>query len=224
MLRAQDWGNAPFLPRPMSLLAAGSEPAILLKVVGEGTRRMAQATVGQRYTWHAPLGHRWQPPVGRRPLLVAGGVGVAPLLFLADELRAAGVEDVVSVYGGRSARDLPLAEQLAECGILRITTDDGSRGLRGRVTQALQALLDDIANPDEWVIYTCGPHAMMAAVARLAAAAGVTCYASLEAPMGCGYGVCLGCPVARRDGSYLYTCVEGPCVDARLIDWKVAVF
>ena len=155
---------------------------------------------------------------------MAGGVGVAPLLCLAEELKAQGAEDTVSLYGGRSARDLPLSEQLAACGELRVSTDDGSRGREGRVTLALSALLDDIDNPDEYVIYTCGPHAMMAAVAALAKAASVTCYASLEAPMGCGYGVCLGCPVARHDGSYLYTCVDGPCVDAAIIDWKVPVF
>ena len=73
-------------------------------------------------------------------------------------------------------------------------------------------------------VYCCGPHPMMAAVAAMAARFGVTCDASLEAPMGCGYGVCLGCPVARADGGYLYTCVDGPCVDATTIDWSVSVF
>lgn len=222
MVRSLSWGLAPLLPRPMSLLTGGSEPSILIKVVGEGTRRMAQAAPGEEFSLLAPLGRSWrQPPEGRRAVLVAGGVGVAPLLFLARELAAAGV-DVVTLYGGRSATDLPLADELAACGTLQVTTEDGSRGTPGRVTVLLERLLAQ--GGAAMKIYTCGPHAMMAAVAKMTSKAGVLCDASLEAPMGCGYGVCLGCPVTRSEGGYLYTCVDGPCVDATQVDWSKGVF
>jgi dihydroorotate dehydrogenase electron transfer subunit len=230
MVRAPGWGQAPLLPRPMSLLTAEREPSILIKVVGEGTRRMAEAPIGERYALLAPLGRPWAAPAAeQRPVLVAGGVGVAPLAYLARELHAAGHRSggdrpaLLTLYGGRTSSDLPLSEALEEAGELQVTTEDGSRGVEGRVTVLLERLLGE-TDAASLAIYTCGPHAMMAAVAALAAAAGAVCHASLEAPMGCGYGVCLGCAVARKDESYLYTCIDGPCVDAHTIDWSRGVF
>jgi dihydroorotate dehydrogenase electron transfer subunit len=223
MLRATGWGDAPLLPRPMSILQSGKRPSILIKVVGEGTRRMSQDPLGHSYRMLAPLGRPWEPPASNEDvILVAGGVGVAPLLYLAQELAAKGAGRIRCIYGGRSERDLPLVEELAELSELSVTTEDGSRGMRGRVTDRLAQML--VGELEQCRIYTCGPHAMMAAVAAMAAEAKVRCDASLEAPMGCGYGVCLGCPVARKDGSYLYTCVDGPCVDASGIDWSRGVF
>ncbi|MCC6524876.1 MAG: dihydroorotate dehydrogenase electron transfer subunit [Polyangiaceae bacterium] len=225
MLRSPSWGSAPLLPRPMSLLESGREPAVLVKVVGEGTARLAAARPGEPWSWLAPLGRPWSPlPGGARPVLVAGGVGVAPLLFLARELAGAARPEAplpLAVYGGRSAQDLPLAAELGEVAELTVATEDGSRGVAGRVTVALERLLA-AERGHALQLYTCGPQPMMAAVAALAAAAGVPCEASLEAPMACGYGVCLGCAVPRSEpaGSYLYACVDGPCVDARSVDWR----
>ncbi len=217
MVRGAEWGDAPLLPRPMSLLSAGATPSILVKVVGEGTLRMGRAEPGEPFTVLGPLGRGWPTPdPQRRPLLAAGGVGVAPLLYLARELAAAGRRPV-AVYGGRSLRDLPLCEDLARVAEVHLTTEDGSQGLRGRVTDALEALIA----PDV-EIFTCGPHRMMAAVADLAAAHDLPCQVSLEAPMACGYGVCLGCPVPAAEGGYLYACQEGPCIDARRIAWHAA--
>lgn len=228
MVRAADWGSAPLLPRPMSLLTAGAEPSVLIKVVGEGTRLMGGAAVGNPYTFLAPLGTPWRlPEPDEEVLLVAGGVGVAPLIYLARELRARGVaQDRVGViYGGRTSRDLPLSAQLDELGRLRVTTEDGSRGTEGRVTVLVtEELSRRRAEGIATRVYTCGPHGMMAAVAKLAADHGFPCEASLEAPMGCGYGVCLGCAVTKSEGGYLYCCVDGPCVDAATIDWSGRVF
>ena len=222
MLRGALWGAAPLLPRPMSLLGAGREPSILIKVVGDGTRRMAGAAIGEKYDLLAPLGKAWSlPAASETPLLVAGGVGVAPLVYLAQAI-ADHPQKAVSLYGGRSARDLPLAADLDRASRLEVATEDGSRGTTGRVTVLLERELERSATPVR--IYTCGPHAMMAAVAAIAERFGAKCDASLEAPMGCGYGVCLGCPVAKRSGGYLYTCVDGPCVDAAAIDWTKEVF
>jgi dihydroorotate dehydrogenase electron transfer subunit len=218
MIRGAEWGDAPLLPRPMSLLTAGARPSILIKVVGEGTRRLARAEPGERFDLLAPLGRAWSPPRARRAVLVAGGVGLAPLLFFAREIAAdPSLPRPLALYGGRTARDLPLADELAAVTELRVATEDGSRGTKGRVTTLLDAAL---ADADGIELYTCGPDAMMAAVAELAERAGAPCEASLETPMACGYGVCLGCPVALREGGYLYACVEGPCVDARAIAWR----
>ena len=218
MVRGAEWGDAPLLPRPMSYLTAGNTPSILIKVIGEGTLRMGRAEPGEPFTLLGPLGEPWRAPsVGRRVVLVAGGVGVAPLLFLARALSAAGGQKPIAIYGGRTARDLPLDDELSELAELHTTTEDGTRGTRGRVTDVLGELL----GPDREV-FTCGPDRMMAKVAELCAARDVPCEASLETPMACGYGVCLGCPVPTRDGAYIYACTQGPCVDARRVDWSRA--
>lgn len=217
MVRGAQWGDAPLLPRPMSYLTAGTSPSILIKVVGDGTRRMARAEPGEPFSLLGPLGVPWRAPSsGRRPILVAGGVGVAPLLFLARSLHAAGLRPL-AIYGGRSARDLPLDDELAEIADLTVTTEDGSRGVRGRVTDVLAELCSS-----EVEVFTCGPDRMMARVAEICTERDVPCEASLETPMACGYGVCLGCPVPTTDGGYLYACMHGPCVDARRVDWSQA--
>jgi dihydroorotate dehydrogenase electron transfer subunit len=220
MVRGAAWGQAPLLPRPMSLLTAGDRPSILIKVVGEGTRRLAHASSGEPFDLLAPLGLPWRPcPDGHRPVLVAGGVGVAPLLFLARELASS---RPLALYGARTSADLPLDLELAAVAELRVATEDGSRGMHGRVTVLLERALSELAAGGHLAkVYTCGPEPMMAAVAALAAARGVPCEVSLETPMGCGYGVCLGCPVPRAasHGGFLYACTEGPCVDAASIDW-----
>jgi dihydroorotate dehydrogenase electron transfer subunit len=218
MVRGAEWGDAPLLPRPMSYLTAGTTPSILIKVIGEGTLRMGRAEPGEPFTLLGPLGLPWRAPSpGRRPVLVAGGVGIAPLLFLAHALAAGNGPKPLAVYGGRSARDLPLDDELQALTELTVTTEDGSRGTRGRVTDVLTELL----GPDKEV-FTCGPDRMMAKVAELCAARDVPCEVSLETPMACGYGVCLGCPVPTSDGGYLYACTQGPCVSARRVDWSRA--
>ncbi len=217
MIRGASWGEAPLLARPMSYLSGGTTPSLLIKVLGEGTRRMARAVPGEPFTLLGPLGNTWRPPtVARRPVLVAGGVGIAPLLFFATALKSQGSRPL-ALYGGRTARDLPLEDELSKVADVQLTTEDGSRGRRGRVTDLLAGLLSKDND-----VYTCGPHGMMASVAALCAARDVPCEASLETPMACGYGVCLGCPVPTTAGTYLYACVQGPCVDARTVAWNEA--
>jgi len=217
MVRGAAWGQAPLLPRPMSLLEPGRRPSILIKIVGEGTRRLAHASPGEPFDLLMPLGNRWAPlPEGHRPILVAGGVGIAPLLFFARELAAKGVRSTM-LYGGRSANDLPLSEEVAAVSDARFLTEDGSRGTKGRVTALLESAIAESAGKAK--VYTCGPDRMMAAVAEICGRVGVPCEVSLETPMGCGYGVCLGCPVKRTSGGYLYACMDGPCIDATAIAW-----
>jgi dihydroorotate dehydrogenase electron transfer subunit len=220
MVRGAEWGDAPLLPRPMSYLTAGTTPSILIKVIGEGTLRMGRAEPGEPFTLLGPLGRPWRAPSpGRRTVFVAGGVGIAPILFFARALATQGGNGPkpLAIYGGRSARDLPLDDELTELTELVVTTEDGSRGVRGRVTDVLGEML----GPDREV-FTCGPDRMMAKVAELCAKRDVPCDVSLETPMACGYGVCLGCPVPTTESGYLYACMEGPCVDARRVDWSRA--
>ena len=226
MIRSETWGQAPLLARPMSLLRAGDRPAMLIKVVGEGTRRMAAAQPGERFSLLAPLGTPWRhPAAGERAILVAGGVGLPPVLLLARELGASSTEGAsgvppIALYGGRSAADLPLADELAQCSDTRLATEDGSRGAEGFVTTLLaEAIAECRQQGAAPAVYACGPQAMLGAVAQIAAEHRAACQVSLEALMGCGYGVCLGCPTPRTGGGYLYTCTEGPCVDAGEIAW-----
>jgi len=228
MVRCADWGSAPLLPRPMSLLTGGHEPSFLIKAVGDGTRRLTQAPAGTRLSLLGPLGTPWaHPPMGAQVVLVAGGVGLPPLLFLGRELAALAREHRVSrpptigLYGGRTADDLLLSRELEAVAELRAATEDGSRGSRGLVTALLDPALDEVAQSGhEAHVFACGPHAMMAAVAQIAARRGVPCQVSLETRMACGYGVCLGCATPRAQGGYLYACSEGPCVNAAEIDWR----
>jgi len=218
MVRGAEWGDAPLLPRPMSYLTGGNTPSILIKVIGEGTLRMGRAEPGEPFTLLGPLGLPWRSPsAGRRVVLVGGGVGIAPLLFMARSIAEAGGPKPLAIYGGRSSRDLPLDDDLEDLSELVVTTEDGTRGTKGRVTDVLAELL----GPDKDV-FTCGPDRMMAKVAEMCAARDVPCEASLETPMACGYGVCLGCPVPTTEGGYLYACMQGPCVDARRVDWSKA--
>jgi len=215
MLRGAAWGDAPLLPRPMSYLTGGASPSVLIKVIGEGTARLARAEPGEPFTLLGPLGNTWHAPApGRKPVLVAGGVGIAPLLFFARTLHAAGIRPL-ALYGGRSVRDLPLEDELSDVADVRLTTEDGSRGQRGRVTDVLDAVLSEDSE-----VYACGPDRMMAKVAELCGVRDVPCEVSLETPMACGYGVCLGCPVPTASGGYLYACTQGPCVDARTVAWN----
>ncbi len=212
MLRG-DWGTEPLLGRPMSYLSGGEEPEFLLKIVGAGTSWLAAARTGDRMDVVGPLGNAFAPASpGRKQILVAGGVGVVPLFFHAAR---GDVEGASFLYGGRTADDLPLAEPLSALCDLRLATEDGSRGTKGRVTELLAGLLD--ARTD---VLTCGPTPMMRAVAERSARAGARCFASLEAPMACGYGVCLGCVVKAQGGGFRYVCTDGPVIDATEIDWR----
>lgn len=215
MIRSPEWGQAPLLSRPMSFLSGSPTPSLLVKVCGEGSARLGRAEAGEPFLLLGPLGSCWHAPdPNRRQLLVAGGVGIAPLIFLARNLVNPAKRPIL-LYGGRTQRDLPLSDDAAEFCDVRITTEDGTLGHRGRVTD----LLPEALGPDVEV-YTCGPDRMMAAVARICAQAAVPCEVSLEAPMACGYGVCLGCAVPASKGGYIYACVSGPCIDAKDIDWE----
>lgn len=220
MLRGE-WGRDPLLPRAFSVMAVrdGAIAEILVKTAGRGTALLETARPGARFDLLGPLGTAFAAPSpDRTDWLVAGGVGLAPLLFHAERAARAGLAEKVRLfYGGRSARDLVLLDRLEAYGVaLELVTEDGTRGTRGRVTDALAATLDArrgaSAGPAP-TLMACGPEPMLVAVARLARARGMKTYLSLEGEMACGIGVCLGCAVACATRPYRYTCKDGPVMD-----------
>ncbi|MCZ6829210.1 MAG: dihydroorotate dehydrogenase electron transfer subunit [Gammaproteobacteria bacterium] len=202
-----DWGCHPVLPRAFSLVESGVTGSILVKAAGPGSDLLIGMNVGDELVVFGPLGNGFSvEPFERRPVLVAGGVGVAPLLFLAQQLAAAGVRSTF-LYGARTEHDLPLADDIAAVAELRVTTEDGSVGEKGLITEPLQRVLQE---DPKAIVYSCGPEGMLEAVARVAMAQQVECQVALEAPMACGMGTCKGCAVMTTAGSYKYVCYDGP--------------
>jgi dihydroorotate dehydrogenase electron transfer subunit len=218
-----DWGDAPLLGRPMSLLSVGPTPgeaALLIKVTGRGTALLCALPAGARVSLLGPLGGPFPPArPGTELWCVAGGVGLVPPYMLAQERGPAGVR---FYYGARTAGELVLAEELrARAAEVVLCTDDGSLGHGGRVTDRVAADLE-VLRPGvdaPVVLAGCGPEPMLEALARVGRAAGprvVSTQLALEAPMACGYGVCLGCNVPRAGGpGYVYVCKDGPVFEAR---------
>ena len=201
-----DWGVHPVLPRAFSLVECGDVGAILVKAIGPGTDWLAAMQEGEELVVFGPLGHGFEVDPVATPVLVAGGVGVAPLLLLAEQLAAVG-RRAVFLYGARTENDLPLSPEIARVAELMVTTENGSVGEQGLVTEPLQRVLAELPHSQ---VYTCGPESMLEAVAQVAAAAGVACQVCLEAPMACGMGTCKGCAVMTTNGSYRYVCQDGP--------------
>ena len=181
--------NSPttFLRRPISISfvdRSRNELWLLVAAIGDGTRAMASLAVGSRLNCLLPLGNGFTMPssASERVLLVGGGVGVAPLLYMGAEMRRCGCEPTF-LLGARRSADLLLLDHFRRYGRVFVTTEDGSAGERGFVTNhsVLQSEHFDR-------IQTCGPKPMMVAVARYAAAAGIDCEASLENMMACGVG------------------------------------
>jgi dihydroorotate dehydrogenase electron transfer subunit len=216
MLAATDrWGagdgERPFLPRALSVLRADDGVLqFLLEDVGPGTRRLCELASADDVWLTGPLGAGFRP-TGRTPVLVGGGVGIAPLAILSDAVCASGTpgEAPVTMLG---FRDADHAEGGALLRDAQLATDDGSVGHHGRVTDLIEPFWEDGIE-----LYACGPPPMLEAVRRLAAEHDVPAQLALESPMACGYGACYGCVVATRDG-YRRVCVDGPVFDAAELD------
>jgi dihydroorotate dehydrogenase electron transfer subunit len=212
-------GFDPLLRRAFSLAGvrregSGSVVEILAKEVGKGTALLRAAPLGALLRLLAPLGNGFTLETGAddRLALVAGGIGLPPVLFAAEVLSGRGVGFDL-FFGAATAHELI---ELKRCrnavgavgGELVITTDDGTHGEGGVVTDALRRRLD--AGLTYGRVLACGPDPMLKAVGRLAAETGVDTEVSLEEPMACGLGVCLGCVVELDDGRMVPSCKEGP--------------
>lgn len=222
MVRVRE-GSQPLLRRPLSLHRfdpASGEYEFLFRVVGAGTKILAGLKPGATLDVLAPLG-RGFGEVGKRPLLVGGGIGIAPLMFFAEELLKNGSRPKI-LLGGRNERDL-LCHGEFQCLALPTlcATEDGTSGTAGLVTALLAEELEKAgeAGRREISVHTCGPTPMLAAVARLCQSYSVPCEVSLESHMACGLGACLGCVVKSAEGRNLRVCKEGPVFDANLIAW-----
>jgi dihydroorotate dehydrogenase electron transfer subunit len=205
------------LRRPISIHYVdrdANELWLLVALVGDGTRRLGSLSAGDTLNCVLPLGNGFT--MAKRPderiLLVGGGVGVAPLLYFGERLKAVGAVPTF-LLGARSASDLLMLDRFQAIGKVAVTTEDGSMGEKGFVTNhslLQQATFDRIS--------TCGPKPMMVAVARYAAQANIPCEASLENLMACGLGACLCCVEKTVDGN-LCVCTEGPVFDTRRLLW-----
>jgi len=211
---AECWGGGqderPYLPRAFSIARRrGGESQFLLEDVGPGTRRLCELQPGDGLWVLGPLGVGFRrPSEGRRAILLGGGVGIAPLAILQDQLES----HATVLLGFRDALRTDGAQLLP--GAL-LASDDGSAGHHGPVTDLLSSELDRDAHA---VVYACGPAAMLEAVRAMCAARGVPAQLALEAGMACGFGACFGCAVPRRGGGYLRVCVDGPVIDAAELD------
>lgn len=215
-------GMDPLLSRPFSIHdivyrdGCVSSMEILFKIVGRGTRKLAQLKQGDKLDVLGPLGRGFDIPEGvKSAFAISGGIGVAPLYFLMTSMEKSGIHrDLVTFFtGGRSKEDLLCLEELSrKTKDLYVTTDDGSLGEKGLVTDAMEKVLK-IKCPD--VIYACGPLEMLKTVARLASKYRVKCQVSLETVMACGLGACLGCVVKNKkyEDTYAHVCFDGPVFD-----------
>ena len=212
--------NSPstFLRRPISINFVdrdANELWLLVAAIGEGTRHITTLKPGDTLNCVLPLGNGFTMPKSSsdRVLLVGGGVGVAPLLYMGAEMKRNGIEPTF-LLGARSAADLLEIDLFRRYGRVCITTEDASEGEKGFVTNhsVLGEKFDMIA--------TCGPKPIMVAVARYAYKAGVECEASLENMMACGLGACLCCVEKTTEGN-LCVCKEGPVLNIKKLLWQL---
>jgi dihydroorotate dehydrogenase electron transfer subunit len=228
-IRVSD-GFDPFLRRPMSIASVGGEGRfdIIFKVVGRGTEILSRLRPGDRVDILGPLGRGFSTPrEDRTPILVGGGTGIAPLIFLSSWLFERGFRPVALIGARTSSELIGLKELRDNCGKVFISTEDGSMGRKGSVTDLLEIgggfRSDTSHEEDELIpvlgrveIYASGPLGMISHVARFSIRRSIPCQISLETIMGCGYGACMGCAWPMADGNgYLMVCKDGPVFDAR---------
>lgn len=214
----------PLLRRPISIASVDrltDRIGLLVRVVGRGTGILARIQAGEFLDLLGPLGSPFPlPPNGAPVLLVGGGVGIAPLFFLAQELWTEGAR-ITTLLGARTREGLFFRERFAGFGAVLTTTEDGSCGKQGYVTSRLAEALQIGAGTDGQspVVYTCGPRAMMAEVVAFCRREGLQVWVSLEERMACGVGACLVCSCKIR-GHYRRVCSDGPVFDGREVDWN----
>ena len=217
---------------PLSFKCADAEAGtleLLYAVVGEGTRRLSQMRPGDASTLVGPCGKGWRLPATKgRALLVAGGIGLPPVLAAARMLADAGVGfDVVVGARTQAMHVHPDSDEVVGYGpddlerLVVHTTDDGTTptGEPGLGRYATDGMAELLGQRDYVQVYTCGPTIMMAGVARLAAERGIACQVSMERMMGCGFGACACCNVALAAGGYALCCQDGPVFDASEVAW-----
>ena len=217
---------APLLRRPFSLCGIREDGLVLIlyRVIGRGTKILAEIRKGDRLPLMGPLGRGFQPPGERtRPLLIAGGIGVAPLFFLAQFLNRGDVEFMAGY--GSSEEVIDTKQIFPVPPDITYSTDDGTLGHSGLVTDLLDEYLSQNRGEEKSIsIFACGPLPMLKRVAATASERDVPLQVSLEAAMACGLGACQGCAVnasSREGGIHYYrVCSEGPVFPGNVLDWS----
>ena len=211
-----------FLRRPISVHFVDkkrNELWLLIQLIGDGTRRLAKHVQGDVVNIVLPLGNGFSLPSAdsdkKKCLLVGGGVGTAPLLYLGKCLKDIGIEPCF-LLGARSKVDVLQIEAFEKYGRVHITTEDGTLGEKGFVTN--HSILN---NTHFEQIYTCGPKPMMQAVARYAVQKDIACEVSLENTMACGIGACLCCVEKTREEHNVCVCTEGPVFNITKLSWQI---
>lgn len=198
-----------FLRRPFSVHdwdEKNGKLSLWIKIIGKGTHSLSEMEVGQTLDIIYPLGNSFAIPDKKEGvLLVGGGCGAAPLLYLARYLKAVGVHSEI-ILGARRASEFLHPEKYLQLGNVHYMTEDGSAGIKGLVTQ--HPLLNERIHEISHII-ACGPDQMMKAVGRIAEKENLPCQVSLEHMMACGIGACLCCVVTTHQGN-VCTCTEGP--------------
>ena len=207
-----------FLRRPISINYVDKENSeiwLLVQLVGDGTRAMARLNEGDSLNVLFPLGNGFAAPKkGEKVLLVGGGVGVAPLLEYGKALKEVGAKPVF-LLGARTKTDLMQLDLFGKYGDVYITTEDGSEGEKGFVTQHSVLTKESFDR-----ISTCGPKPMMVAIAKFAKANSISCEVSLENMMACGLGACLCCVEKTVKGN-VCVCKEGPVFNINDLTWQI---
>ena len=214
------------LRRPFSIFqVAGDTFSILYKTVGKGTEALSRMRAGEELSVIAPLGHGFTVPKAgeETPLLVAGGYGMAAMFLLAQRSPQKGIVFV----GGRRRVDILCEQEFAALGWeVRATTEDGSHGEQGLVTQPLLAeIRNQKSEVRNYKVFACGPTPMLKAVGKIAAEFNLPAELSMDEHMCCGVGTCLTCVIPVKAGEsweYQRICTEGPVFDSRQIIWEVA--
>ncbi|MCF8024086.1 MAG: dihydroorotate dehydrogenase electron transfer subunit [Desulfobacteraceae bacterium] len=218
--------SEPLLRRPFSihrLVTAEKnnvQMEILYRMVGGFTKQLSRLRPGGLIDMVGPLGRGFSVNCYSEPVAVAaGGIGVAPLVFLADRLKQAGTDmELVTVFlGGRTNTDILCKDIFSDLGArISVVTEDGTAGEHGLVTDPLETWLE---KNKPTMIYACGPHGMLNAVGKIAQSGNIACEISVETLMACGVGVCMGCAVYTNEAGegYRHVCKDGPVFDARIL-------
>lgn len=191
----------PLLRRPLSVHSVeGDTFKLLYKVVGEGTSILSTYRDGDELDIIGPLGNSFTTYDSKNVLIVAGGMGVAPLYFLASRYHSH--NSITTLIGAKTKDEVLCEEEFTKLGKAMVTTEDGSYGVKGRVTDLLTSFHPEI-------IFSCGPPGMLSVVKLYARTHFIPCQMSLECHLACGIGVCLGCAIPVKPG-YKYVCKDGP--------------
>jgi dihydroorotate dehydrogenase electron transfer subunit len=219
----------PLLRRPFSIhKTKGATQEILYAVVGRGTETLSHKRAGEYLDVIGPLGSgfdcKLQIANRKWSILVGGGIGVAPLIFLAEELARSKSKNkkskIIVLIGAETKNHILCEKEFKQLGCeVKIASDDGSRGFKGKVTELLKNILPLAISHKPLAIYACGPRPMLKEISQISKKYKIPAQVSLEEHMACGIGVCLGCAVNTKEG-FKRVCKEGPVFNADEISWK----